>query len=150
MRIINAKEAQVLALAIRLEMLKEVGGLPEEHDFPDPFIARTAEYLAHEDQTTVLAMDGGEPVGCATLCYMTWLPSLRHPTGQRAHLMNVYTAPEYRRQGVAREMVTALIDEAKRRGVTEISLDATEAGRPLYEALGFRANDEGMTLLFDA
>ena len=148
MQIVNAKEALVLALAIRLEMLREVGGLPEEHDFPDSFIAQTVDYLAHGNQTTLLAMDGGQVAGCATICYMTWMPSLRHPTGCRAHLMNVYTVPAFRRQGLARQLVTALMDEAKERGVTEISLDATAAGRPLYEALGFQANDEGMTIVF--
>ena len=145
MRIVNAREALVQALTIRLEMLREIGGLPEDHNFPDPFIARTADALAHGNQTTLLAMDGDQPVGCATLCYMTWLPTLSHPTGQRAHLMNVYTAQTHRRQGMARRLITALMEEAQSRGVTEISLDATEAGRPLYEALGFRANEEGMT-----
>ena len=148
MRMVNAKEALTLALAIRLEMLREVGGLPEEHEFPDSFIAQTVDYLAHGNQTTLLAMDGGQVAGCATICYMTWMPTLGHPTGCRAHLMNVYTAPGYRRQGIARQMVTALMDEAKERGVTEISLDATEAGKPLYETLGFQANDEGMTIVF--
>ena len=147
MRIVNAREALVLALAIRLEMLREVGELPEGHIFPDAFVSRTAEELAHGNQTTLLAMDDDKPVGCATLCYMTWLPTLRHPTGRRAHLMNVYTVPEARRRGIARQLVTGLIDEARSRGVTEISLDATEAGRPLYASLGFEDNEEGMILL---
>lgn len=148
MRLVDAREALVLALAVRLEMLREVGDLPEGHEFPDAFIQRTVDYLKSGNQTTLLALDGEQPVGCATICYMTWLPSLRHPTGSRAHLMNVYTVPSHRRQGVARQMVTALMEEAKRRGITEISLDATEAGRPLYESLGFRVNDEGMTIVF--
>ena len=146
MRIVDAREALVLALAIRLEMLREIGNLPEEQDFPDDFIARTADFLAHGDQTTLLALDDGQVAGCATICYMTWLPTLSHPTGRRAHLMNVYTAPGFRRKGVAKMLVTALKDEAKQRGVTEISLDATEAGRPLYDALGFRPTGEGMTI----
>ena len=148
MRIVDARDAQVLALAIRLEMLREVGNLPEEHDFPDPFVARTADFLAHGDQTTLLVMSDAQVLGCATLCYMSWLPTLDHPTGQRAHLMNVYTVPDHRRQGIARQLVMALMDEAKRRGVTEISLDATEAGRPFYETLGFHPNGESMTIVF--
>ena len=43
-------------------------------------------------------------------------------------------------------MVEILIDEAKENGVTEISLDATEMGRPLYEALGFKVSDSCMVM----
>ena len=148
MRIIDAREAPEQALAIRLEMLREIGGLPEAHAFSEDFIRRTANYLTSDGQTTWLAMAHDRPVACATLCYLTLLPTIDHPTGCRAHLMNVYTAPGYRRQGIARQLVTRLMEEAEARGVTEISLDATEAGRPLYEALGFRSNGEGMTKVF--
>ena len=43
-------------------------------------------------------------------------------------------------------MVEILIDEAKENGVTEISLDATEMGRSLYESLGFKASDSCMVM----
>lgn len=43
-------------------------------------------------------------------------------------------------------MVELLIAEAKEKGVTEISLDATEMGRTLYEAIGFERNCAGMVL----
>ena len=43
-------------------------------------------------------------------------------------------------------MVEILIDEAKGNGVTEISLDATEMGRPLYESLGFKTSDSCMVM----
>ena len=44
-------------------------------------------------------------------------------------------------------MVEILIEEAKENGVTEISLDATKMGRPLYEALGFQASDSCMSFV---
>ena len=95
-------------------------------------------------EATLLAMDGDILIACATLCYKRCIPTLGHPTGKRAHLMNVYTAQGYRRQGIARRLVLALHQEAAARGVTEITLDATDEGRKLYTALGYRPSDECM------
>ena len=95
---------------------------------------------------TVLALDGEETVGCASMSFIRVMPTFDHPTGRRAHLMNVYTRDEYRRQGIAKKMVKLLIDESWREGVTEISLDATVSGRPLYESMGFTYSTECMIL----
>lgn len=132
------------ALRIRLDCLRAVGNLPPEYVFPAGFIAATRDFFRYADQTTLLAMDNGVPIACATLCYKTCIPTLGHPTGKRAHLMNVYTAEGYRRQGIAKQLVLALHAEAEARGVTEITLDATDEGRRLYTALGYRASDECM------
>ena len=74
------------------------------------------------------------------------MPTLSHPTGKRAHLVNVYTKADYRRKGIARKLVRMLIDEAKEKGVTEISLDATDLGKLLYESLGFCKSEECMVM----
>jgi len=133
-------------MKIRLEMLRIVNHLKEDSSFDKKLIECSKEYFLNGNQTTVFAMDGNKIAGCATLSYITVMPTFDHPTGKRAHLMNVYTRAEYRRQGVGKLMVQFLIDEAKSRGITEISLDATEMGHPLYKSLGFNENGEGMNL----
>ena len=131
---------------IRFEMLRIVNDLKEDQDFSDELVAYSRRYFIDGNQETCLAFDNGAAVGCASISYIEVMPTFSHPTGKRAHLMNVYTRAEYRRQGIARKMVQMLIDNAKRKGVTEISLDATESGRPLYESLGFSASDECMVM----
>ena len=134
------------ALAIRMACLRDVCRLPEGHVFPAEFVEATREFLRTADQTTLLMLAGDAPVACATLCYKTYIPTPGHPTGNRAHLMNVYTAPDHRRRGLARRLLTVLHREAAKRGVTEITLDATEQGRRLYESMGYAPSDECMFL----
>ena len=137
-----------LLMSSRLEMLKVVNNLPADYIFSEELITYSKEYFEKGNQTTILAIDeeNDSVIGCATLCYMEMMPTFSHPTGKRAHLMNVYTNQDYRRKGIAMRMMELLIIEARDRGVTEISLDATESGRPLYEKCGFKASDECMTL----
>ena len=135
-----------LLMASRLEMLKVVNDLPEDYEFSDELVDESRKYFEDGDQTTVLALDDGKVIGCATICYIRMMPTFSHPAGKRAHLMNVYTGKEYRRQGIAKKMVRMLIEDAWIRDATEISLDATESGRPLYESLGFTDSDECMVL----
>lgn len=146
LNIVKASDADLEAVMnSRIEMLKVVNGLSEDASFNKEFINSTREYFRNAEQTTVLAVDE-EIVGCASICYINIMPTFDHPSGKRAHIMNVYTRKNYRRQGIAFQMMKMLMEEAKQQGVTEISLDATEVGRPLYEKCGFVKMEEGMVL----
>ncbi len=131
---------------IRLEMLKVVNDLSEEYEYSDEMVYESREYFLNGDHLTVLAIDGNMVIGCASMSFIRIMPTFDHPTGRRAHLMNVYTRYEYRRQGIARKMVEFLIDKTWENGATEISLDATSLGRPLYESMGFIDSTESMVL----
>lgn len=145
-KIIKAKPENLRELVeIRLEMLREVNHLSENDEFSPSFIENCEKYFKNGHQTTVLAFDE-KVIGCASMCYLEMMPTFAHPTGKRAHIMNVYTQKDYRRQGLARAMLYMLIEEAKENGVTEITLDATEKGIGLYKSYGFVKSEECMTL----
>ena len=136
-----------LMMSSRLEMLKEVNSLDVDYQYSEDFVEESRKYFLEGNQTTVLAVDGERVIGCATICYITIMPTFSHPTGKRAHLMNVYTAKEFRGKGVGKKMVDLLIEDVWNKGATEISLDATEAGRPLYKKCGFEDSGECMVLV---
>lgn len=147
MEIVKATKENIEDLmSIRLEMLKEVNNLPSNYEYKSDFIENCRKNFLEGNQTDVLCFENDIPIACATLCYISMMPTFSHPTGNRAHLMNVYVKKEYRKQGLARKMLQILIDEAKTRGVTEISLDATEAGKPLYKSMGFDFNTSAMNM----
>lgn len=148
-------------MIVRLEALRAVNEMSDDAPFSDTLVKCARDYFLNDDQTTVFAEDTeaseksgnnasgkskGKIIGCASMSYITIMPTYEHPTGKRAFLMNVYVNKNYRRQGIAQKMITILIEEAKERGCSEISLDATQAGRPVYKTLGFCDNDEAMIL----
>lgn len=133
-------------MSIRLEMLKVVNNLPKDYEYSEEMINESRDYFLNGDHITVLAVDGDSVIGCASMSFIRIMPTFDHITGKRAHLMNVYTRCEYRRQGIAQKMVEVLIEKTWEKGVTEISLDATALGRPLYERIGFTDSTGCMVL----
>jgi GNAT superfamily N-acetyltransferase len=56
--------------------------------------------------------------------------------------VNVYTEPEWRGKGVARTLMQVLMEWASAQGTDRVVLHASDAGRPLYESLGFTVTNE--------
>ena len=102
---------------------------------------RTGEHIAY------LVYDNSKFIGAGGVSFYQVMPTYHNPSGKKAYIMNMYTAPEYRRQGVAYRTLDLLVAEAKEQGVLQIALEATEMGRALYEKYGFSAMQDEMELL---
>ena len=88
-----------------------------------------------EDAPVFVADSGGGVVGMITLCVFTTL------TGPKAFLDHLVVAPGSRRRGIGRELVQHAVEQARAAGAVRIDLTANhrkEAGRALYESIGFR------------
>lgn len=72
------------------------------------------------------------------------------PNPWRAWILNVYTEPEHRHRGFARAVVKTIIEWCRTQGFASVSLHASDAGRHLYEDLGFAQTNEMRLLLKQA
>lgn len=111
----------------------------------------TEEYykdaLADGSHFAVLVYDENQSVvGTGGISYYQVMPTYCNPDGRKAYIMNMYTAPEYRRQGIALKTLDILVQDAVKRGIKHITLEATEMGSPLYEKYGFIVMDDEMIL----
>jgi ribosomal protein S18 acetylase RimI-like enzyme len=73
------------------------------------------------------------------------LPSPNNPDGRVGYIQWVATETAFRRQGLARQVLLALLQWFDERRVPVIELHATPDGEPLYRSLGF-GEESGVAL----
>ena len=130
----------------RIEVLRAANKLSDDIDMSE-VEKHSYEYykraLLDGSHTAYLVFDEQKIVGTGGVSYFQVMPTYHNPSGLKAYIMNMYTNPEYRRRGIAIETLRLLVEDAKEKGISAISLEATDMGRPLYEKFGFvKLNDE--------
>lgn len=133
----------------RIEVLKAANKLSEDVDMTE-VEKQSYEYyskaLKEDVHKAYLVFDDTKFVGAGGVSYYRVMPTYHNPSGNKAYIMNMYTNPDYRRNGIALKTLDLLVKDAESRGITAISLEATDMGRPLYERYGFINKDAEMGL----
>lgn len=133
----------------RIKVLIAANKLPEDTDM-SLIEQQSRDYykqsLVDDSHTAYLVYDGDDIIAAGGVSYYRVMPTCDVPTGRKAYIMNMYTDPRYRRQGIAYKTLSLLIEDAKSKGVDFISLEATDMGRPLYEKYGFVGTPHEMIL----
>lgn len=91
-----------------------------------------------------LAMDGEQIIGTSGMSYVEKPPYFGCPSGKMGLLSSMYTNPAYRRKGIARELLSRVIKDAKEYGCGTIQITASDMGVKLYTAFGFVHNGNFM------
>lgn len=100
------------------------------------------EYLAW------FAVDQNDAVAAGLgMWLMDWPPHLLGPGRWRPNILNVYTRPDRRRQGLARKLVEHALAWCGAHELSTVILHASDAGRPLYQSMGFQASTEMRMIL---
>lgn len=147
-RIATIKDLDVL-VKTRIEVLRAANKLDDSVDMSDVEGESRSYYqkaLEEGSHVAVLVFDEDEFVGAGGVSFYTVMPTYHNPSGQKAYIMNMYTRPEYRRKGIAFRTLDMLVKAAREKGISHITLEATDVGRPLYEKYGFINMEDEMQL----
>jgi GNAT superfamily N-acetyltransferase len=106
----------------------------------EPWVARK---ITESKYIGWITEDEGLPVAGAGLLVLDWPPHPFDPAGEhRGYLLNVFVEPDYRKRGLAHALVARCLAEAVRLNLRVVALHSSDAGRRIYEALGFRPTNE--------
>ena len=124
----------------RIEVLRAANKLPDDTDMSE-VKKQSYDYYkkALRDGTHIayLIFEGERFAGAGGVSFFQIMPTYHNPSGKKAYIMNMYTRPDYRRSGIAYKTLDLLVKDAKSMGITNIFLEATDMGCPLYEKYGF-------------
>jgi ribosomal protein S18 acetylase RimI-like enzyme len=118
-----------------------------DHEHLPAAEAASAAYLAEaipsgEFQGWVAATSAGRIVSVGGVIVDQHMPTPGNLSGRIGYVLNVATEPCYRRRGIARRIMQAMLAWLKEQGVQRAALHASDHGRPLYESLGFEPTNE--------
>jgi GNAT superfamily N-acetyltransferase len=90
----------------------------------------------------VACAPGGSIAAGAGLWLMDWPPHMIGQSAQRGNILNVYTVANFRRRGLARQLMQAALDWCRENHIDTVILHASPSGRRLYESMGFAPSNE--------
>ncbi len=145
-RRLEEKDLEVF-MDIRIGQLREEGA-KEDIDLK-PYLRDY--YERHmKDGTFVswLAVDDGKIVGTSGMSFVEKPPYFSCPTGKIGLLSSMFTAPDHRRMGIAKELLGRVVNDAKEYGCGCVQITASDMGVLLYTDFGFKKNGNFMQYNF--
>ena len=134
-------------IELRIRQLREEGAT-EDLDLVPALKDYYDRHLADGTFVSWLAMDGEEIVGTSGMSFVEKPPYFGCPSGKIGLLSSMYTSDAYRRKGIAKELLTRVVQEAKEYGCGAVQITASDMGVLLYKDLGFVKNGNFMQYKF--
>ena len=134
---------------LRSSVLMEINGLSDpavKKNFKNANMAYLNKAIPAGDFIAFMAFEHNRIVSACAAAFYSIAPCRSTPNGRVGCIQNMYTAKEYRRQGIASKLLERTIEEARKKGCSKIVLNATTMGRPLYEKHGFANVEDEMEL----
>ena len=141
-RKLSEKELDVF-IEMRINQLREEGA-KEDIDLKPALLDYYKRHMKDGTFVSWLALDGNNIIGTSGMSFVEKPPYFGCPSGKIGLLSSVFTNPNYRRNGIAKELLSRIVNEAKQYGCGTIQITASDMGVKLYTDFGFEHNGNFM------
>ena len=139
---LTEKELDVF-IEMRINQLKEEGAT-EDIDLRPALKDYYNRHMADGTFVSWLALDGDKIIGTSGMSFVEKPPYFGCPSGKMGLLSSMFTDTTYRRKGIARELLSKVVEEAKQYGCGTVQITASNMGVMLYTDFGFVKNGNFM------
>ena len=130
-------------IEMRINQLLEEGAA-EEIDLRPSLRDYYQRHLADGTFVSWLAVDDNKIIGTSGMSFVEKPPYFGCPSGKIGLLSSMYTDKAYRRQGIAKHLLSLVIEEARKFGCGTVQITASDMGVLLYTDFGFVKNKNFM------
>lgn len=128
---------------MRIKQLREEGA-KEDIDLAPALKQYYIRHMGDETFVAWLAFDGDKIIGTSGMSFAEKPPYFGCPSGKIGLLSSMFTDPDYRRKGIAKELLTRVVRDAKEYGCGTVQITASDMGVKLYSNFGFVPNKNFM------
>ena len=132
---------------IRINQLREEGA-KENIDLKPALADYYDRHMKDGTFVSWIALDGDKIIGTSGMSFIEKPPYFGCPNGKIGLLSSMYTAKDYRRHGIAKELLTRVMKEAREYGCGVVQITASDMGVLLYSDFGFQKNGNFMQYNF--
>jgi GNAT superfamily N-acetyltransferase len=130
-------------IQMRINQLREEGAT-EDFDLVPALKDYYGRHMADGTFVSWIAFDGDKIIGTSGMSFVEKPPYFGCPSGRIGLLSSMFTDPNYRRKGIAMNLLSRVVEEAKNYGCGTVHITASDMGVKLYTAFGFKHNGNFM------
>ena len=130
-------------IEMRINQLREEGA-KEDIDLKPALKDYYTRHMADGTFVSWIAVDGEKIIGTSGISFVEKPPYFGCASGKMGLLSSMFTNPNYRRMGIAKELLDRVVREARQYGCGTIQITASDMGVKLYTAYGFVHNGNFM------
>ena len=130
-------------IRLRINQLREEGAT-EDIDLKPALVDYYNRHLSDGTFVSYLAVDGDKIVGTSGMSFVEKPPYFGCPSGKIGLLSSMYTDKDYRRQGIAKKLLSLVVEAARDYGCGTVQITASDMGVLLYTDFGFVKNGNFM------